>query len=1024
MKVKLAPCLLALTAFLASKAADSLKVFCRRPSQSHHLSLGKIGTIFLAFSAFLSTGEAQAQKGGPPPQLPASNRIHSVSLPGNGFATETFDIADGKDSRIELTNCTSGAAPVIRVFQTFQTSQPQEIERGAATAVYFVAGPTPEALLVHAEDATSAGTCDWSAAFANYLSGNSGPFVWQSVESGTLSFGGATITVEVRQDDRVHAGYSRVGADNLEMLITPASLAAPALQPPEFDSVGRRSPNDVNFEASGLLPPSVTSADLYVIVGTSAPSGGKMRILVNDELGIDADEDGLGSEFEAALGTCDDGAATLTSGWPCWTNDPKNTDGDVLSDYQEIFGASDSAEALPFGWMGADPARRDIFLERDWDTGVDLTSSSPSTFYQRAIDENVLPETSRALSITDDHNMHPSGEFGIFLHVDIAGSPGTGPAGTDLPSENLTTFDLGGSNPTLTSIGGVGGAKAAYDSGAMSDLRKNYFRYQVSFVTDGSSGNSQPGGAISAYTSDPIRGKSGYRGLHELGHNFGLKHGGSFAPQNLKLNYFSIMNYRFQESVDSTLNPTYPTVGFSVAEGEQLDPQNLCESEGLGFSARQGHLDFLADDGTRLPDTNPPGTINNPGLDTNATGGVDWNRDGIISNCSRPVEFSLRRGASSEISVASFRQFDIDSLTTAGLVGTPTLALADKTIPELFVIYVDSGRIHYQSATYAGGLCNDGSNEGDNGCLNWGGDNDSLINASSVTAAGVDEKIYVISRSGTNLTLRTGVFGGFDPPETSSSSNATGDLHAVRFGDEVRVFWRDSSNQLWEQSISVTTRSWTGTPQLVTVNGSAVVSNTAPTAVVVKDSELLLTYTNSSSQVSVLSEGTSGWETSATYGDWEGIQPVSNFQVGVAWRPDHRLRPADTGYLVFAYRRTNDDIELRFHRGVGADQVNRSELPMDITDSDARRVGAGTAGVSLLYPPGSTNVMAATQPSSTNLLIFPKVDGIGHAKLDATDDFLYFSECSGVVSSESSGYCDVSGLRPIEASNVSSEGDP
>lgn len=990
-----------------------MKVFRRRPSQTPPVSLAKTVTICLAFSAFLQVGGARAQKGGPPPQLPASSRIHTVSLPGNGFATETFDIADGKDSRVELTNCTSGAAPVLRVFQTFQTSQPQEIERAAATAVYFVAGSTPEALLVHAEDATSAGTCDWSAAFANYLSGSSGTFFWQTVASGTLSFGGATIRVEVRQDDRVHAGYSRVGADNLEMLITPASLAAPALQPPEFDSVGRRSPNDVHFHAFGLLPSQVPSAELFVIVGTPAPSGGKMRILVNDEFGTDVDGDGLGSEFESALGTCDDAVATLASGWPCWTNDPTNTDGDVLSDYEEIFGAIDSSDTLPFGWMGADPARRDAFLLRDWDPQVPVGPTATfTTLYARSLALQEFAGMVRALEVEDTINMHPNGDYGLYVHLEIDGSPGTGPIGTDVPSDHLTTFDLGGSTQTSINVGAAQGAQTAAASGGLSSLRQQYFRYQVAFGGQGSGTGFAPG-QFSAYTTN--RASRAHDGLHEFGHNFGIEHGGSFGVQNLKMNYFSLMSYRFQFSIDQSVNPQYPTVGFSVGNGAQIDQHEICESDGLGFSGRQDHLDFLSSAGTSLPNTLAPGLVSSAGLDV--VGGIDWNRDGAISNCARPVEYSIQRASPGEISTGNqYRQLDVDTLTSSGDSADISIAWVDDTIPELYLVFSSSDDIFYRSVNYSGACTN--PNEGDTVCLSWQAEADSGLDADSVTALGVSGKLWLVTRQSGRIFFRIGSFsGGFPSPSGNSATNAIGTVSAVQFGDEVRVFWLDTNSDVWEQAISIPNEAWVGQPERVSIGGVDVNSNVSPTAVVVAEDDLLLATTDSSNAV-VFAEELSvggGWTASSTYGDWEGAPPITDRPIGLTWRPDHRTRLDDSGYLIVGYRDSASAVvKLRFHRGLGSDSINRTELPINITDSATVQAGSGLSRVALYYPPGQRNALGLTQSQIGTLRFFPKVDGIGDAKLDATDDFARFAACIGDLSTS----CDVTGLLPSEPSEI------
>ena len=87
--------------------------------------------------------------------------------------------------------------------------------------------------------------------------------------------------------------------------------------------------------------------------------------------------------------------------------------------------------------------------------------------------------------------------------------------------------------------------------------------------------------------------------MHELGHNFGLRHGGDFNNPNCKPNYFSVMNYLYQfrdnvasRPLDYSRSALAPLNKLNLNEPDgisQSDPANLTAIYGpVGIGIREG----------------------------------------------------------------------------------------------------------------------------------------------------------------------------------------------------------------------------------------------------------------------------------------------------------------------------------------------------------------------------------------------------------------------------------------------------
>jgi hypothetical protein len=333
-------------------------------------------------------------------------------------------------------------------------------------------------------------------------------------------------------------------------------------------------------------------------------------------------------------------------------NGNPDDDGDGLCDNWETTGIDSDGDGtidLDLPAMGADPRHRDVFVELDF--------MAPHQLEQLAVDVVVQ-------AFADAPPVNPDGTSGIALHVD------NGPGSVMDPR----TGALWGARsrqdavPHVDVLGTVA-PSGTYEWGEFDLLRAAHFdaerepafHYAISghgygSPTEHSSGIARGiGGSDLLITlgagcgpSDCTFGVNHQAGtfMHELGHNLGLRHGGT-DDVNRKPNYLSIMNYAFQFTGLPRLSgpASFDYSRFAV----QLDESALAESNGFGFAANDpisdfvtvgrcptqptqpqpwpfsGSLDFNCDanittTGTVASDTNLDGTR------TKLTGSQDWPR--------------------------------------------------------------------------------------------------------------------------------------------------------------------------------------------------------------------------------------------------------------------------------------------------------------------------------------------------------------------------------------------------------------
>jgi hypothetical protein len=357
------------------------------------------------------------------------------------------------------------------------------------------------------------------------------------------------------------------------------------------------------------------------VLDNSHSGAGKMRLVQNDARlpGHDSDDDGLGDELEAMIPTC--ATATDHAGlFDCaLAADPKDSDGDGLSDRWEVLGHPSRDPLVSLPRFGADPRHKDLFVEMDFkrsaplcsepghpdvcDPNVDRTldvaiAKEVSDFYEDRVGAATSAE--RKAHATSLRN--PDGLPGIRIHLD------TGRA-AEATEDRVLYGDWGGHNVVPMVVGEDGKLKAPEPAAAMltnmAPVRRGVFHYAMTYP--GTGGGAVPGSAVAL----PMDNAAVL--AHELGHSLNLQHEGRPGEYgNCRPNYPSIMNYAFlgAPAVGSS------RVGFSGGGRASMLAQSLRE-RGAVAPSDSIYLDQLEQVFELKVDR--------------ANGHVDWNRDGVFS---------------------------------------------------------------------------------------------------------------------------------------------------------------------------------------------------------------------------------------------------------------------------------------------------------------------------------------------------------------------------------------------------------
>ncbi len=325
-----------------------------------------------------------------------------------------------------------------------------------------------------------------------------------------------------------------------------------------------------------------------------------------------------------------------------------DTDGDGLLDEWETQGIDadfDGIAEVDLPAMGADPRRKDIFVEVDWMSGkVDCVGDlcfEGSTFEPQ---EDALLDVIFAFANAPVPN--PDGSSGITMHIDA------GPTSLMNPRTGQTWGALSEAEeiPHTASLGtNTGGG---YDWTAFQAVRDVWFEtvredvFHYAIFADTYAGANSSGlargipGADFLVTDGPWKDDGGFTlrqeagtFMHELGHTLGLRHGGS-DDVHFKPNYRSIMNYHYQlgnDRLDYSRGAFAPLNETDLNENVGLDPDDLAAGFPMRFHCPDGQVATVPNP-VHWTDWNCDGTgdegiaqdINGDGQHTTLTGYDDW----------------------------------------------------------------------------------------------------------------------------------------------------------------------------------------------------------------------------------------------------------------------------------------------------------------------------------------------------------------------------------------------------------------
>ncbi|MBX3322952.1 MAG: hypothetical protein KF757_08175 [Phycisphaeraceae bacterium] len=326
------------------------------------------------------------------------------------------------------------------------------------------------------------------------------------------------------------------------------------------------------------------SGDGSVVVGYSDSAFGQRAFRWTEGGGMQ-NLGTLGGSFSRAYGVSADGSVVVGSATNAagqtrafrWSN-PIDTDGDGIPDDWECNGvpyvdANGNCQRYPL--PGADPMRKDLFVEVDAMAGMSFTQAAANLVIDAFANAPVA---------------NPVGPDGITLHIlrDGTNLPRVSVWQT-LPPKHCWPVDF---FAFRNSNEGFGTDSERSDPNATAMLGAKAMVYRYCIVADGAgpddiAGCGEIGGDnfvifLGGVTDDETQAAVF---MHELGHNLGLDHGGNDGIDG-KPNYPSIMNYVM--SYRFAWNSAFWTLDYSRAGNESLrdlHESTLDETVGIGLPA-------------------------------------------------------------------------------------------------------------------------------------------------------------------------------------------------------------------------------------------------------------------------------------------------------------------------------------------------------------------------------------------------------------------------------------------------------
>jgi hypothetical protein len=508
--------------------------------------------------------------------------------------------------------------------------------------------------------------------------------------------------------------------DVIETARTPAGACETVLL--AFPAAGQ---NLIGFDENGGVGKAsriegVDSACRVMVGGTVCTGNDDYHaaVYVND-IWQDNDGDGLGFLLEEELGTCDDrsqpGCAECGS-FGCATGQVFNlqdTDRDGLFDAWEVFGIDHGGWPQHLPAWGADPRRKDMFVEVDWEQSAFGYTNPLEPEQAMAVAAYFAEGKTSAV-------LNPNGEPGIAAHFDI------GKVHTN--EEEAKVFgSWGGANSTPSPDGNHWSFRDQY----MNPVRFGVFRY--AHALSGGSGqvpNQLPTDRLwfNANSSAAVQLLT-----HELGHTAGIYHHGvdEWGIRNCKPHYRSVMNYAYQNQ---------PGMGFS--DGSFAN---------IVLNAAEANEMVLA---------NQPWLEADPFRFSLIGEGVDWNRDGVL-------QASSIRGAITSGDAGCDPFTSLEQKLRDGDLGDGTPSIV-RLRQNLYVFWTDSaGAIKYRRAAL--GLLSKGSCQNDlwgTECLEWSNEMEvpSAINARWISATNYqDDGVALAYVDASNLAVYTAHSSAVNP---------------------------------------------------------------------------------------------------------------------------------------------------------------------------------------------------------------------------------------------------------------------